>query len=343
MTSVLQSVREMQPLGPPGGIDRAGMYQGSIWPNGRFGFRRKPSEGYSYKKELEDTIDVWCETGLRELPLSVPSNSHSHIKRKSKKRGTMGITGFGRKMIENGAFVLDKRFGRGRLSFGTLTLPSVTQEEGWIVSTHWAEIVRVFFQRLTRMLGRAGLPKRYLYVTEMQPKRSEREGHPALHLHFVFVGAFVSGKWVITTDTVVDAWSDVLSKYLPGERYYRKRKVLEGVKKSVECYLGKYLSKGSDTEFMQPPEEMLYSLPSSWWGMCDALRRFVKGKRITGNQALSFIHEALNRGGTQAMFQYQGVFERETNVGMYVAAYYGKIDRNQLRDVWQILKVLDTC
>ena len=322
-------------------IDRAGTFQGSLWPNGNFGFSVKRSKGYEYTRELQDTIDVWCETGQRELPLSVPTNSHSHIKRKSNPRGTNGISSFGRKMVENAAFLLDKRFSKERLSFATLTLPACTQEEGWIVSSNWAEIVRVFFQKFTRLLARSGLPTRYVYVTEMQDIRAQREGHPALHIHFVFVGKFARGSWVVNTSTLVGMWSSVLEKYLPGERYYRKSKVLEPIKKSVEGYLGKYMSKGSDVSHMQPEDDIPFRLPTSWWGMDNVVRRYIKKIRCESAAVLSLIADNVRNSDFQGMFKYVGEVKVETPVGNTVLGVFGKIHRDSLPDFWGIARRIE--
>lgn len=334
MVSIIHEISRLAiPNECTGGIDRRGILQGRLWPNGAYGLSVRRSEGLTERIQHEDSEAMFLREHDLPLTLSVPLNSHSEAVKPKAKRGTGGMTTLGKRMVESGLYLLDRVYKRERLSFCTLTLPRVTQHEGWKLSTFWAEIVRVFFQRLTRFLGRAGLPRRYVYVTEMQPRRSRSEGHPALHLHFVFVGRFMGGPWIVSTDKMVGMWSSVIESYIGGERYYVKKRVLEPIKKSVESYMGKYLSKGSDVSGFQPDDDIPYSLPSSWWGMDNGLRNRIKKTTITNPKALLVIYQAHGREDTQEMFRYQGEYRRETNMGAYTLGIYGRLTERENRDL----------
>lgn len=340
MSIIHELIKLSHPDLATGGIDRAGILQGSIWPNGSFGMSAKPYQEYTEVDFLEDVAASWESQGLAPLPLSDDVNSHSAPEGKPKRRrGSLGITKLGRKMVENALYMLDRRYGKDRLSFGTLTIPAVSLHEGWKLSSFWHEIVRVFFQRLSRLLGRAGLPRRYVYVTEMQSRRSAREGHPALHLHFVIIGKFSANERVISPGKVLEIWKDVIAIYLPDERFFIKERILEDVRHSVESYMGKYLSKGSgDVEAFQTPNDSVYSLPSSWWGMDNAVRRAVKKATIKDPKILAVVCELFGRPDAQNVFDYVGEYRRENSLGSYLAGIYGKLNEVEWRDMRNLMK-----
>lgn len=222
-------------------------------------------------KEEEGGVAI----GLSNLP-----NSHTRV------RGLKGITSYGRKMVRNGAYLLEKRFGRKNLSFLTLTLPSLSEESWQSVCENWGEVVRVFSQWLNRRLERNGLPSFTVSCTELQEERSTRTGEPALHLHALFVGRTNSGKWALTPRDVRGAWQRAVAKWLSpadADVSFSSSERLESVRKSASGYMGKYMSKGLSAVASVSSKTTEFTLPHTWYNLSAPLRKWVLSNVIVLN------------------------------------------------------------
>ena len=200
-----------------------------------------------------------------------------------RRKGKRGITSYGARVVRNGAFCLEQHYGKNRLVFATFTLPNDPMAlPFWCAQ--WAEIMRQLNQELKRELERAGAPTYLVGVTEIQEKRSIRAGYPIPHCHLVFVGwdgesREENGKriYAITADKGREIWNRILKNVLiachPPETFpdwecpsISGRIEFERVKKSVEAYLGKYLSKGGAwvKDYLEKHPNG-NDLPSHWW------------------------------------------------------------------------------
>lgn len=210
---------------------------------------------------------------------------------KRKRKGLKGISAYGGRMIRNSAHCLQKSYGRKRLAFWTLTLPS--KEAYLILWVHnWAELVRKLIQKIQRKLRQKNAPDHVCGVTEIHPKRSEKMGWAVPHLHLITVGwdgitKKHDGRWqyYISHEEMQEMWSTVLENEI--KRYLNKgekpeeikpRVNVQAVKKNAEGYLGKYMSKGKkDVEKYIADGKEENCLIRHWWHCTQDLRGAIKG------------------------------------------------------------------
>lgn len=216
----------------------------------------------------------------KHLSLSFPINSHNDPQAAAKKprapRGGTGLTSYGKNMVQNGCYRLEKIYSRERLGFGTTTLPSLPEDYLLLLIDDWSELVRQFLQQIDREITRKS-PKskgHYVGVTEIQPERMAKTGIPCPHLHIVYPshGGGSVWDWWIMADRFRAIWKSILearlSQLLPPDQLpeidVRASVNCQKLKKSAAKELGKYLSKGS---CLKEIKESKYAdfLPSAWW------------------------------------------------------------------------------
>jgi len=257
-----------------------------FYPNGEF------SAGYVSDKRFDMDFEVdpnagrygqlwWAQTPeLRRwveerisnedqdfFGLSNPINSHT-------RRGLNGISTYGRRLVKNTAHMLQSKYGRSRLSFLTLTLPALSDDEEKQVCLQWSQIVRVYFQRLRRLQISRGLPPGYVAVTEIQPERWKEKKQVGLHLHAVFVGKLRhSEDWYIRPKEFRKDWLAVLSHFVGREVVSESCENVIGVYKSASGYLGKYMSKGSSAVGEVRELKGEEYVPTAWYSASMNLKR----------------------------------------------------------------------
>lgn len=327
-------------------------YSGSIWPNGRFGVSRikksklepfsseypHPRQSLQECEERIQNYNNYLETGEPSpLGLSNVSKSHTDAKLKAD-RGSRGITSYGRYMVESGSFLLQQRYGKNRLSFLTLTVPNLSDSEMVAICENWSEILRVLMQRLSRFLERFDLPKEIIGVTEIQEIRSSEENRVCLHIHWVFVGRHVRGAWVIPPKLIRSWWKELLSKFIlmPQEVDWRAVERIESVRKDASSYLGKYMSKGSDSVRKLSENGQKFNHPKAWWNCTNALKALIKSRkvRLNGDVAMAFVLsiEALDNPDT---IWIRSVCIPHDVFGSIGVGYCGKIKISAIHS-WQI-------
>lgn len=314
---------------------------GRLWPNGEFSIGYCVAPGMDCEvthSEMAKAIDA-------HLGLSVDSNSHTFKDEGESPRGAKGLTAHGKKVLRNSVQRMQRLYGKKRLSFVTLTLPAVTYEEGWYVSTCWAEIVRVFYQKLGRRLERCGLPTAYVGCTELQQIRADREGHPALHLHFVIVGRHSRyGKWCLSPSDFREMWRSVLGVYLQGERQWSSVENVQQVKKDASAYLSKYVSKGICMERPPRRDETGWSLPTSWYNVSLGLRQWVLLNIRTHPRLMEMMERVCMDGGmgSYCHYYFAGTIEGMPGPGPHY--FVGKLKGDDMRDLIEVWRceVLDT-
>lgn len=200
-------------------------------------------------------------------------------------RGQKGITRHGARTVRNAAFLLQQQYGLDRLGFYTMTLPRVSASAEYAAGREWAEIVRRFLQSIGRLLSAAGLPTSYVGCTEIQEGRYARYGGLPLHLHVVFVGKKPRKSWAIHSDQWRLLWRRAVLARCPefeGASFKASVDTVQ-VKKTVEGYLGKYMSKGVAAlgPLLAEDPGLAEFLPKAWW-CCSRNLRGAIGRRITG-------------------------------------------------------------
>lgn len=309
---------------------------GSLWPNGEF------SIGYAPGGGLESTLVLGDDTqrsGGGDIDLAMLPNSHTDLEEVGVRRGQKGLTSRGARMVRNAAEVMESVVGRENLTFATLTLPDMDYEDFWSVSSNWAEIVRVFYQRLGRFLKRYGLSTAYVGVTELQPRRTRREGVPALHLHIIFQGKPRHRRgWALPPVLARKWWSESVHLYTVGRYDFSHSENLQQVRESSAGYLSKYMSKGGDVGSPLQENEMGWSLPTAWYNVSLKLKRYV-ADRVCSSPEMMKVLEAYWRAGllSQACdYFYEGVVEECAGPGPHFCI--GRIKESELEEVRELYR-----
>lgn len=273
------------------------------------------------------------------LGLSVATISH---KSPRKRRGLGGITSFGKRMVRSGAAILESEYGRECLTFGTATLPALTDEEFQAVCSSWAEVVRQFFQELTRELERRGVPTDYVHVTEIQEGRFERNGDVGLHLHWLSPGkASRYDHWALAPHEFRDLWARILKNVIGRDVDCSAATRVETPRSSLLQELGKYMSKGVSVIQSVIKAGKESQLPSAWWGASKFLKSEVKTSivEICGAAAL-WVDRHLRALQDEDRIWYVDIWV-ENDGREFRAGAVGRF--NSRDDCDQLLKFRDAC
>jgi len=281
------------------------MLNSRVFPNGEFSvWEEKRSLAVEPPPEQPDYL------GLTLLP-----NSHKVALGMAKppaeraKRGSKGITRHGARMVRNAAFLLQQRYGKDVLGFYTFTLPPTSATAEYWLSLQWSEVVRVFLQSVKRLLEAAGLPGSYVGCTEIQLQRYRERGGMPLHLHLVCVGRRRGKAWAIHSDQWRALWRRaVVGKCADYEGVSFSSSVdTVKVNKSVEGYLGKYMSKGiaALSPMIEEDPGIVEFLPSSWWFCGVKLRRAIGARMTGGNETARKLARDIRSGDSRVEFARQ--------------------------------------
>jgi hypothetical protein len=222
------------------------------------------------------------------LGLSIPVKSRKPPEAsETRQRRGKGITGHARRMVRSAAHILEEQHGKRNLSFGTITIPSLPESQMETIRENWNLLVKRFVEEIGRELVRHGLSPQILYVTEIQEERYKRLGQVAPHLHLLFQGR-KSGtrKWAISIKKFRQIWERMLGNVLNRKMSLPAGSQIDSIKKSAKRYLGKYMSKGGKILKDIVNAGLENSLPASWWGMTNILRKQVKDGIIQVDEEL---------------------------------------------------------
>lgn len=226
-----------------------------------------------------DLLDPNCRT-WRTRALGSSKLPKSEVPRK--RRGCGGITSLGKRRVREACELLQRKYGRSRLTFCTLTLPGLSDWEMEKVCDGWSELIHKLQKAIALRQKRMGLPSVTVGVTEIQPERSEREGRPVLHLHLVWVGRSRGSGWSVSTKEMDKIWGLLLSNVLERDVNVGSACKLQAVRKSASSYLGKYLSKGYEQVDRWADSWYFGWIPAAWWFASLALRRACKSVSLCG-------------------------------------------------------------
>lgn len=301
-----------------------------IFPNGEFGVGFVPQRGISAKErrydediryaEMNAEIVADIEVGeqypegfiytRKIIPGSPPKlGTGAKSSQRPAKYGKKGITSYGRKMLRNAGYLIDRacedKYNRFP-QMGTLTIPSYSETTMRLIAANWGDIVRKFFQECKRRYARFCYRFDYASCTEIQPGRWAESREVGLHIHFLFV-AIRLGKsvWVLPDSFVREVWGRILGHYLadgdtPQLPNYRR----EPVRKSSAAYLAKYASKGCDITKEVLEEKGEQFLPSQWWSVSSGIRAGVRRYTILSTGVLAEKLLVISRWGVSDYIKY---------------------------------------
>ena len=250
------------------------------WDYGRYGLP-SPESAVAVMSKYPGFYAEAAE-GRNALNLTDAPNPHKRANR-PESYGRQGMTGFGKKMTRSACTILERRY-KGRLTFATVTMPTLPPEGRKALAECWSELVRQALQWLSRRLEAQGLPRAIVSVTEIQPKRLLAGNGGYLHLHMVWPNKQARpGHWAV----------DVLDFRAWVERFLtRNGLMVEGawvnvntqrVTKSAAAYLSKYMSKGGDVLEDFVAENGWTACPGQWWNLTKPVRDAVKAELVTGD------------------------------------------------------------
>ena len=314
---------------------------GTLYPNGEFSYAFVP-----------DTAEVSWESEPDEYPLarlddqpiaphpidsSRPNNSHrgfyQELKPKQRKRyGINGMSGTARRKVRSSAFLLQDRYTKEKLSFLTLTVPPLSDREAEkTLAGRWGEAVQRFVDRLKKLMRKRDLPLAFVGVTELQTKRYERTGEFCLHLHILFVGRrFLGEPWRIKCSDVREIWGGIIEDII-GQCIYRGAlENLQGVRRSGEGYLGKYMSKNHNEVRKVIEDGNEWMLPKQWWFSTYQMKKWLKSEVFKGEQIgqllSAMVWEIENESADHPVIYYRKIVIKFESMD-YVAGGVGRLDR----------------
>lgn len=280
--------------------------------------------------------------GEFSMGLSMPVKTHKPPEApETRERRGQRFTAYGRRMVRSAAFWMERRWSRANLSFLTVTVPTLPNRDIGKLGAEWREVVRRYKQELERELRRKGITSEVLLVTEIQEKRYRTTGLICPHLHIVFRGRKSrNAAWAISKERARKLWENVLSAILGFSVNAPASTRIEKIKKSVENYLSKYMSKGGKVIEEVIESGRRHLLPTSWWGMTNTLRDTVKAgcKQITQEMTdiLYGQREELQQAGIIRWFHVLTV-DVSQNHGEVIEvpiAFVGKLARPEYQDMF---------
>jgi hypothetical protein len=202
-------------------------------------------------------------------------------------RGSRGITSHGRRMVRSACTLLERKYGKACLVFFTATIPQLPDDEMRTISAKFSECVRQFRQSWQREAVKRGLDPEMVHVVELQDKRFAATGYAVPHLHAVFQGRTDSrSMWAIWVQKFDELWERAVSAVLGRSIKMPAACNTKQVRKSAANYLGKYCSKGSASVKRVAKWGKKMPLPTSWYGVTNALRADIAkatiGDRVHG-------------------------------------------------------------
>ena len=326
---------------------------GTLWPNGEFSFAYVPDDVTQVTRGEESS---WAMPGpgegdegasaldltlLNNLPEQNPTGTAPTEKARY---GLKGMTSEARRKVRASAFLLQERYGKGRLSFVTLTVPPLhdVQSERRLAS-RWHDAVRYLLRRLKLLLRQRALPQNLVGVCEIQVKRYATSGQFPLHIHLVLVGRKRSrGGWGIHYSEFRQTWADILQGIVGHPIETRYLENVKEVEKDAGAYLGKYMSKSQNEIEKVVEDGNEWMLPKQWWFSSKEMKTWLKARTARGSKCgkllESLVHEVWDSPGL-----YPDLWLRKVSIRLddfdYVAGWIGKIPMEWVQDLMGMLKL----
>lgn len=337
---------------------------GVIWPNGEFGISyhnakeevdSEPRSPYVPNGWTVATIrhavaqSLWSVWPDSEVPW--PAAPWLVKSTKSAQRpetyGRKGITGYGQKVVRSGAHLLQQKYGKSRLSFLTLTVPSYGYEDEARIAQNWAYLTKSLLQALRRRLRRLRLPESVVLVTELQPRRLQNGEPGCLHLHLVFVGRHARQGWGISPSEFRELWLGLLSGVLGRKVPSAPCENVQRVEKDASNYLSKYMSKGVASVADMAEIVGWDRVPRQWWSATVPIKKAVKKYTIKGPISSSILNEMIETwqkngylDNTMGVKFCRPITIKVTKYQDYVIGFFGRLSPDSYQDLLELSAVL---
>jgi len=288
---------------------------------------------------------VWLSGDFTGSVLSPPSPPDEGLVRDSdmgqaqrNQRGLNGISGHQKRLLKSACVLLENKYGKNCLSFGTATLPYGSGEEHRLCCENWDEICRQFFQEVKRLMQRRGLnPNAWAYCVEIQDERWQKRGEFCPHIHWLMQGRTPGQHWAINKNEFREIWERVLCNVTGQAMECPTATRIESVRKSAAGYMAKYLSKGGQALADMREEISLALIPRSWMGCSARLRKAVMAQTYTSSRNIGAFIDYVERLVEKGLATFHWIeiklldAEKPLRVG-----FVGRIfDRNKFMNEWQ--------
>lgn len=304
---------------------------GKIWPTGEFSFgwvKQRPDERLDSREVEYCPVDwvpgdggfepgqTWLEAcasahiDLSNLPNSVKTSKRPET------YGRKGITGYGKKMVKSVGALIDAKLPFHRVTFATVTMPTLPPELRRQLALVWPELVSQMLRWITRRLRKKALPEVVVSATEVQPGRLSESSEAYLHLHLLWVNKpGRRGGWTVNVLHLRSWVADFLIRRGLWASEAHVNIDVRRVKGNKACYLAKYLSKGGDI-IAEAAEDIGWdALPSQWWNVTKAARDWVKSELIQGKAVGFLLHEMVNDAFLLNRFtDFRYIYQVETEI-----------------------------
>jgi hypothetical protein len=291
--------------------------------------------------EVTAAYSVSGRLAWRLLTLSNAPNSHEPTE--SVKYGLHGLTGTGAKMLRSACFLMEEKFGKEDVTMATFTVPRLSQAERVLVAQGWGVLTNRLVQYLKRELVEQGRPPLICGCVEIQSSRLESRAEGYLHLHLIWPAHSNNGRrWAVKAENARAWWKAALERIIGRDLPCLPRIETAIVETSVEHYMGKYLSKGSDDCLGQFVADLGYeSVPGQWWFASAEMKRWVKentlGGRNLGALLESYIEHTVTLG-TGASFQWLRHVDLPLDGRLITVGYVGRLSRETKAELDLLMK-----
>jgi hypothetical protein len=275
---------------------------------------------------------------LAQLALTLSNAPNSRTAKPEVKYGLNGLTSTGAKMLRSACYLLEEEYGKDDVTMATFTVPRLTRAERILVAQSWGVLTNRLVGRLKSWLVAAGRAPVICGCVEIQSSRLESRKEGYLHLHVVWPSHSNRGRrWAVRAGEVRTWWKAALERIIGRELEHTPRVETAKVKKSVEAYMGKYLSKGSDDCLGQFVADLGYeSVPGQWWFASVEMKYWVKensfGGRNAGVLLDNYIHHSIT-AGTGAGFEWLRHVDLPLDNRLVTVGYVGRLTRATMDDL----------
>lgn len=296
---------------------------------------------HSWLEAVDSTCQVSGQLALRLLTLSNVWNSHKPTT--PTKNGLQGLTGYGTKMLRSACYLLEERLGKDDCVMITLTVPALGRDARRRLAEQWGVVTNRLVQYLSRALLSAGRAPVIAGCVEIQTGRLEKYRQGYLHLHLVCPAhSNTGGCWAIDASELRTWWKECIERYAQTSLPHLPRVETAIVEKSVEAYLGKYLSKGTGEELAGFVADLGESaVPGQWWFMSSPMRRAVKAETRSGincGAVLDVMVNHLLEQGTGEGFDYIRHIDCEMSGRRITVGFVGKLSPELAAELRAMLK-----
>jgi hypothetical protein len=240
-------------------------------------------------------------------------------------------------------FLMEDRFGKEDVCMATFTVPKLSQTERVLVAQGWGVLTNRLVQYLKRELIEQGRPPLICGCVEIQSSRLESRIEGYLHLHVVWPAHSNTGRrWAVGASEIRAWWKSALERVVGRELPSLPRIETAIVEKSVEAYMGKYLSKGSDDCLGQFVADLGYeSVPGQWWFASAEMKQWVKENTIGGRNAGAILDGYIQHtvtSGTGEGFEWLRHVDLPIDGRLVTVGYVGRLSLATKKDLDMFLR-----